>query len=114
MATYKQPCIHCGEFIEGDSRFCPKCQSRSPFGYNCPTCLREIQKDQAVCAGCGRQLYVICPVCGGTTFVSTHCDACQADLMKQCQNPRCLQLQFFENMKCTACGKKFKEKYWRV
>ncbi len=51
MATYKQPCLHCGEFIERDSRLCPKCHSRSPFGYHCPTCLKPIEKGQAVCSG---------------------------------------------------------------
>ncbi|NLB40889.1 MAG: hypothetical protein GX815_01260, partial [Clostridiales bacterium] len=58
MAGYKHPCIHCGVYIEGDSRFCPSCQSGSPFGYLCPNCLRPIEKGQAVCSGCGRSLYV--------------------------------------------------------
>jgi RNA polymerase subunit RPABC4/transcription elongation factor Spt4 len=108
MATYKQPCIHCGEFIERDARFCPKCASHSPFRYHCPSCLREIEKGQAVCAGCGRSLYVVCPVCKKRTFVGERCEVCGVDLMIHCDNPRCLELQFFENEKCTACGKKIK------
>jgi hypothetical protein len=28
--------------------------------------------------------------------------------MIHCTNPRCGALQFFENAKCTACGKKIK------
>ena len=49
MAEYKQPCIHCGGFIERDSRFCPKCGSMSPFGYHCPQCLKAVEKGQAIC-----------------------------------------------------------------
>lgn len=110
MATYKQPCIHCGEFIERDSRLCPKCRSRSPFGYHCPTCLREVENGQEVCPGCGRPLFVKCPTCGQRTFADAKCEACGASLMIKCANPRCGELQFFENVKCTACGKKMKKK----
>lgn len=109
MATYKQPCIHCGEFIERDNRLCTKCGSRSPFGYHCPTCLKEIEKGQAACSGCGRELYVHCPSCNQLTFAGERCEKCGAGLMKICQNPRCGELQFYQNMKCTACGKKFKK-----
>ena len=110
MAGYKQPCVHCGAFIERDSRLCPKCASRSPFVYLCPACLRIVQKDDAVCSVCGRPLRVNCPVCSGLTFVGERCDVCEASLMIPCQNPRCGQPQFFENTKCTACGKKIKKK----
>ena len=109
MASYKQPCIHCGEFIERDSRLCVKCGSRSPFGYHCPTCMREIQKGQPACSGCGRSLTVICPTCEAPTFAGERCDKCGAGLMINCTNSRCEQLQFFENIKCTACGKKIKK-----
>jgi hypothetical protein len=109
MAFYKQPCIHCGQYIDSDSRFCTKCGSHSPFGYNCPTCLREIQKGDAVCPGCGRPLYIACPHCKGRTFVQDNCDACGKGLMILCQNSRCGQMQFFENIKCTACGKKLQK-----
>ncbi len=106
MATYKQPCVHCGEFIDRDARLCPKCGSRSPFGHLCPTCLRPIEKSQLVCAGCGRPLRVFCPACKKQTFVDERCEQCGAGLMIQCANRRCGALQFFENTKCTACGKK--------
>lgn len=108
MASYKQPCIHCGTYIEPDSRFCPSCQSGSPFGYLCPTCLRTIEKGQPICSACGRPLYVYCPTCGQRTFVQEKCEQCGGTLMVRCQNPRCGVLQFFENQKCTACGKKIK------
>lgn len=108
MATYKHPCLHCGEFIERDSRICPNCGSRSPFGYHCPNCLKDIKKNQTLCSGCGRSLYVACPSCKQQTFVSERCEACGADLMICCSNPRCNELQFFQNTKCTACGKKIK------
>jgi len=106
MASFKQPCIHCGEFIDRDTRVCPKCYSRSPFGYRCPSCLRDVQKGQAVCSGCGRPLIVACPTCRLQTFAGERCDACGAGLMINCTNPRCGDLQFFDLIKCTACGKK--------
>lgn len=108
MATYKQPCIHCKTLIERDSRFCPTCGSRSPFGYICPTCRSPISKDQVLCSGCGRELYIVCPLCGGHTFVDERCQSCGRSLMVKCSNPRCGEMQFFENTKCTACGKKIK------
>lgn len=108
MASYKQPCIHCGAYIESDSRFCPSCESHSPFEYLCPTCLRPIEKEQSICAGCGRPLYISCPACKKQTFVQEKCEQCKTVLMIHCQNPRCGVLQFFENTKCTACGKKIK------
>lgn len=110
MATYKQPCIHCGEFIERDSHLCYKCGSRSPFGYHCPTCFKEIEKGWAVCPGCARPLYVTCPACGQLTFVDERCEKCGIGLMVACPNSRCGDLQFFENTKCTSCGKKIKKK----
>jgi len=110
MATYKQPCLHCGELIDRDARFCPRCASRSPFGYACPACLRPIEKGQPLCAGCGRPLYIACPACGGQTFVGDKCEQCGAGLLVQCTNKRCGQYQFFENANCTACGKKIKLK----
>ena len=110
MATYKQNCIHCGTLIDRDARFCPTCGSRSPFGYLCPTCLHEINKSQMICSGCGRQLYIACPVCGGRTFVQDRCESCGAGLMIKCQGKNCGEAQFFENDKCTACGRKIKPK----
>ena len=108
MASYKQPCIHCGAYIERDSSLCTVCGSMQPFGYHCPACGRQIQKLQPVCGGCGRPLYVPCPTCGQRTFVQERCEHCAAGLMVYCRNPRCGALQFFENRKCTACGKKMK------
>jgi len=110
MATYKQNCIHCGTLVDRDSRFCPTCGSHSPFSYLCPTCLREVQKDQALCAGCGRALYIICPLCGNRTFVQERCEACGSWLVISCKSKNCGELQFFENERCTACGKKIKPK----
>jgi RNA polymerase subunit RPABC4/transcription elongation factor Spt4 len=109
MATYKQPCIHCGEMIEGDSNACPKCASRSPFGHRCPSCLRNIARGDAACSGCGRTLTTTCPYCKGQTFAGNEkCDACGRSVMIVCENKRCKQFQFFENTKCTACGKAIK------
>ncbi|MDR1773423.1 MAG: hypothetical protein LBR30_00925 [Clostridioides sp.] len=110
MANYKSNCIHCNELIDRESRFCPKCGSRSPFGYNCPTCLKKIEKKDFICSSCGRELNIICPVCNQKTFVDEKCEKCGASLMIKCQNPRCGEMQFFENKKCTACGKKIKIK----
>ena len=110
MALYKQPCIHCGAFIEADTRVCTSCGSYSPFGYLCPTCHRTIQKGQTLCSGCGRALYVACPFCGKETFVQEKCEKCGESLMIRCDNTRCGELQFFQNTKCTACGKKIKPK----
>ena len=85
MAGYKQPCMHCGTFIESDARLCTGCGSMNPFGYLCPTC-------------------------GGQTFVQERCEVCGSGLMVYCENKRCGALQFFQNTKCTACGKKIKAK----
>lgn len=109
MAFYKQPCIHCGSLTDRDARVCPKCGSFSPFQYLCPTCLREVHKEGALCAGCGRPLYIGCPACGARTFVQERCEHCGAGLMVYCQNPRCGVMQFFENTRCTVCGKKIKK-----
>ena len=108
MASYKQPCLCCGALIDRDSRFCPFCKSGSPFGFLCPNCLRPIHKHQSICSGCGRALQVPCPACGGQTFTQDKCEHCGTALMVRCQNPRCEAPQYFENTKCTACGKKIK------
>lgn len=108
MAFYKQPCIHCGTFIDRDVRVCPACGSLSPFGYLCPACLHPVKKGELFCAGCGRALYVSCPVCGSKTFVQEKCEQCGASLLVRCQNNRCGAMQFFENTKCTLCGAKMK------
>ena len=99
--------------VESSLTGCPvlsKMRESQSFGYACPTCLRPIEKNQQVCSGCGRSLFVTCPACGKQTFVDERCQVCGAGLMIQCQNPRCGQMQFFQNEKCTACGKKFKNK----
>ena len=113
MASYKQPCMHCGAFIDSDAWLCISCGSMSPFGYLCPSCNKPIQKGQFLCSGCGRELYTICPTCGGRTFVQERCEVCGAGLMVYCSNKRCEALQFFENTKCTVCGKKIKNKLGR-
>lgn len=110
MATYKQNCVHCNALTERDARFCPSCGSNSPFGFQCPNCLRQINKGERVCAGCGRSTYTSCPVCKQETFRQEKCEKCNADLMRTCANPRCGVRQFFEVDKCTACGKKVGKK----
>ena len=109
MASYKQPCLQCGSFIERESKLCPQCGSQSPFRYQCPTCYREISKGQVVCSGCGRSLVVICPTCSQQTFVFNKCEKCGASLTTPCTNKRCGKPQFFENTICTECGKKIKK-----
>ena len=110
MAIYKQPCIQCGEFIERDSRLCPRCATRTPFGYHCPNCQREIERGYAVCSACGKPLMTTCPFCEQQTFIgSEKCDACGESLMIMCENKRCGLPQWFENTKCTCCGKAIKK-----
>ena len=110
MASYKQPCFQCGEFIERDSRHCPKCATRTPFGPQCPNCLRPIERGNALCAACGRPLSTACLHCGQPTFVGTdRCDACGKWLMIRCENKMCGEPMFFEIAKCTACGKPIKK-----
>jgi len=109
MATYKKPCIHCGALIDGDDNSCPRCGSRSPFGYSCPACLKPIDRDDVVCSGCGRPLYTACPRCARPVFVGDDvCQSCGGSLLILCPNKLCNKPQFFENVKCTACGKKIK------
>ena len=110
MATYKQLCIHCNEMIERDSRCCAKCGSRSPFGYQCPNCLKTVEKGNLVCSGCGRSLTTTCPHCSSPLFAGTgKCASCGKSVMVKCGNKLCGQLQFFENTKCTVCGKAIKD-----
>lgn len=108
MASYKQPCIQCGALTDRDAQFCPSCGSMNVFGYHCPTCSKRIEKGQRICIDCGRPLYVGCPHCGRPTFAGERCESCGQTLMIRCQNVRCGAPQFFENTKCTACGKKIK------
>jgi RNA polymerase subunit RPABC4/transcription elongation factor Spt4 len=109
LAAYKQPCRHCGEFIARDARVCPECGKREPFGCHCPSCLKPVEKGQLLCPGCQRPLYTACPSCKQQIFVTDGlCEKCGANLMVRCSNSRCGELQFFENVKCTACGQKIK------
>jgi len=80
MASYKQPCIHCGALIDRDSRFCPQCASHSPFGYSCPNCMHAVDKSQRVCPACGQALYIACTACGKLTFIGEPCAYCGANL----------------------------------
>jgi hypothetical protein len=73
--------------------------------------LKPVEKGQAACSGCGRALYVACPTCKAQAFAGERCEACGAGLMVHCTNPRCGELQFFENVKCTVCGKKIKRDF---
>ncbi len=106
MAGYDKPCIGCGSFIGYDSMFCPICGRQSPFYDACPNCACEIKRGYLRCPSCGMGLSVECPHCGNLTFVAEKCDECGKSLMIQCQNSRCNAPQFFQNKKCTACGKK--------
>ena len=106
MASYKQACIFCNTLIDSDSHFCAKCGSRNPFAVVCPTCLREVEKDDLICSGCGRQLVISCPKCSQNTFVFDKCQVCGASLMVSCSNKRCGEMVFFQNTHCRACGKK--------
>ncbi|MDD3400804.1 MAG: zinc ribbon domain-containing protein [Eubacteriales bacterium] len=109
MASYKQPCMHCGALIDTTVRFCPKCASRSPFGYVCPSCRTPIDAQNIACSGCGRLLKVECPHCKQPTFIGEDtCEHCHKSLLKQCKNKRCNEMQFFDLKTCTACGKKMK------
>lgn len=108
MAGYDKPCISCGNFIGYDSKFCPVCGRLSPFYDACPSCNAEIKRGWARCPSCGRDLNITCPHCGAATFVADKCDACHASLMIRCEYKNCMAPQFFQNNKCTACGKKIK------
>jgi RNA polymerase subunit RPABC4/transcription elongation factor Spt4 len=109
MATYKTPCMQCSSLIDGSVHFCPYCGSRNPFGYHCPTCLKSIERGQLLCTSCGRKLVTPCPYCDTDTFIgSDRCDSCGQTLLIKCENKRCNEMQFFENTKCTACGKPIK------
>ncbi|HHT65344.1 MAG TPA: hypothetical protein GX017_04555 [Clostridiales bacterium] len=110
MAFYKQTCIRCNALIDGDSSFCPKCGSKSPFADRCFSCFKEISRDDKICSGCGRNLNITCPHCGQSTFMQDKCEKCKADLMIVCPNRRCGAFQFFDAVKCSACGKKLPQK----
>ncbi|MCL2849703.1 MAG: zinc ribbon domain-containing protein [Micrococcales bacterium] len=114
MPGYQQPCRSCGTFIDRDAQLCPTCASPSPFVDLCPACHHQVARGQQVCAGCGRPLTVACPACKAPSFVAGRCDGCGAAFLVRCPHPRCHALQFFANDRCTACGKKIKEKDRRV
>jgi predicted RNA-binding Zn-ribbon protein involved in translation (DUF1610 family) len=106
VASYKKACIHCGRLVDPDARVCPGCGSRSPLAWRCPTCLKEVMPQDVVCNGCGRSLIVACPHCHQQTRTNERCDKCGQSLLIQCQNKRCGDLQFFDQTRCNACGKK--------
>ncbi len=106
MAGYKQPCIYCHSFIPREANFCLHCGASFPFGSRCPGCLHAVDKKQSFCSGCGRPLYLPCPFCSQETFVGDRCEACGKSLLVPCHNPRCDGWLFFQNRKCTACGKR--------
>ncbi|MDR0782910.1 MAG: zinc ribbon domain-containing protein [Propionibacteriaceae bacterium] len=110
MATYKLPCIHCGHLLDEAAKLCSNCASSSPFGYACPACKNPVVLTDAICSDCGRGLYIGCPYCQGRTFAQPHCQLCGRPLTVGCTNKRCSAPQFFENKRCTACGKKIKAK----
>ncbi len=110
MAGYNKQCIGCGELIGYDNRFCPICGRVSPFYDACPSCMAQIKREWQRCPSCGRSLYIACPFCAQKTYVSDKCDNCHAPLTVQCENKLCRSQQFFENQKCTECGKKIKHK----
>ena len=50
-----------------------------------------------------------CPRFGQWVFVGDDvCGSCGASLLIICPNKLCHQPQFFENTKCTVCGKRIK------
>lgn len=109
MALFKKPCKHCGELVESDALVCPNCTRHNPLVDRCFNCNREITRNNKVCSGCGRPVYLACPVCKATTFMQDRCDVCGANLMIKCTNKRCGVDQFFNTIKCNACGKKIKK-----
>ncbi len=110
MAGYKLPCMACGGFIDSASNVCPMCGKNDPFVDRCPNCMHEIQKAWQKCPDCGRDLYIACPFCSSKTFVYDKCEVCGKKMQIQCQNKRCMALQFFQNPNCTKCGKKLKNR----
>ena len=96
------PHTECTEFTDWEVNFEPTCT--------------EVGQKYRFCLECGTKIELlgenemICPSCGKNTFVQEKCEHCGAGLMVYCENKRCGALQFFQNTKCTACGKKIKAK----
>lgn len=108
MTSYVKQCIHCGEMISKDAKYCPKCKSRNPFIIRCPEYFREVTKDQKECSCCGRKLIVKCPFCGEMSFVLDQCEKCGTCFLIECFNKRCGEMVFFQNEYCTMCGRRLK------
>jgi RNA polymerase subunit RPABC4/transcription elongation factor Spt4 len=108
MATYMQPCIHCGHLVDSGENHCPNCTSSHPFTLVCPQCRQSVTATQAVCPDCGRGLYIACPHCGGRTFAQEFCQLCNRPLTVTCPNKACRDRQFYQNTRCTACGRPIK------
>jgi RNA polymerase subunit RPABC4/transcription elongation factor Spt4 len=108
MPTYKKNCMYCDKLIPGDAAHCPFCGRSDPFTMRCPKCRRGVEKDYAVCPGCGFQLAVKCPQCAQMVFPGNVCSACGASLTVTCPNKKCGEVQSFINTKCIRCGKPIK------
>ena len=109
MASYKQPCMYCGKFIQTDAVACPYCGAADPMALRCPVCREEIEKDYIKCPSCGFSLRLACPACGKTTFAGETCEFCGASLMIECQRKKCGQKQPYTMEKCIRCGKPIKK-----
>ena len=60
MASYKQPCIHCGTFIESDSRFCPDVKAEALLGISAPpACAPSKKANLSAPAAAGRLLFLV-------------------------------------------------------
>ena len=109
MATYKKSCAKCGELIPGDAAFCPFCENQDPFLLRCPKCRQPIEESWKSCSSCGIKLKTVCLACGKETPTALRCAHCGGQVMVQCKNKKCSEVQLLNREdKCIKCGKSLK------
>jgi predicted RNA-binding Zn-ribbon protein involved in translation (DUF1610 family) len=107
MPTYKHPCPHCGQYIQGDAQFCPFCGVQDPFtssNEECPSCGREIESTEMIrCPSCG--FFLNCPACEARVSGDGYtCESCGIPL--RC--PGCGESAQKNEKVCWFCGQQIR------
>ncbi len=109
MATYKKACTKCGELIPGDAQFCPFCANSDPLVSRCARCRNPVEEGWKICSSCGLRLRTQCPQCGKDIPTAWKCIHCGSQVLVQCPNKKCNEVQLLTREgRCAKCGKAVK------